>query len=549
MITGIDQATPSGNGTEPGTVDSILVQTLGKLGKEFNNSQLEAALNEFAAEAVNLNVIQRPIARSAAADHLDQLGIRGGAKMVDAVFQSIVSSGGPDENAQIELSDIEPVEESVDGTKLLNGLEAWFSKYIYLPEHGAVVLAGWVVATWLIDVVYFAALLVFLSATKQCGKTLALDLLRLVVRRACTTSGVGITSAVVFRLNEQRHPTFLIDEAEKLGGRNADRELIGLLNAGYRRGARVQRCAERAGEIVIEDFDAFGFRALAAIGVVWDTLLDRSIVIKLERKPRNVERARFSERVVTEEGIAHARQIARWVADHSDEVRQAELHTPRPTWLGDRECDNWSTLFAVAQVAGGEWPEKMLKAAKVLRVNTDDEADHRERLIHDIRAVFKELKKPPVIKSGDLVNRLNEIETSPWGDFRGGDGLSAHKLAALLKPFEIKPDKKRPAGRDPVRGYWLESFEAVFARYPSRESVPSVSSVTSQEERESSANQSVARTAGRDTSNVTGGQEWDTLETVESSEKAGDGTVGTLPESPRSYEQEERLAIQEEGAA
>ena len=68
-------------------------------------------------------------------------------------------------------------------------------------------------------------------------------------------------------------PTFLVDEAEKLSGRHADRDLISMLNAGHRRGATVQRCFESGGDYAVREFDAFGFRALAAIRRLWDTVL------------------------------------------------------------------------------------------------------------------------------------------------------------------------------------------------------------------------------------------------------------------------------------
>ena len=490
MIDLRDQTAPISSPNGPSRVELVLDETIRGLSKDHTDEQLEEVLKQFATKAAALDPIQHPIARNAVIEHLKEIGVQSPARVADGVWQSIVPLTDLDD---VTLPDIEPADEPVDGAKLLDGLEEWFRTYVYLPEHGPAALAGWTVATWFVDVVYFAPLLVLLSATKRCGKTLLLDLLRSVTRRGCATSGVGVTPAVMFRLNDQRHPTFLIDEAERLAGKNPDRDLISLLNAGHRRGGRVYRCAERAGEFVIEDFDAFGFRTLAAIGAVWDTLMDRSIVLRLERKSRDVDVARFSGRVVEKDGLVYARQIARWAADHVKEMRQAEGHAPRPKWLGDRECDNWSTIFAVAEVAGGRWPDVMLSAAKTLRLSTDDEADYRERLIHDMRSVFEEAGSPEVIKSGDLAEQLNEIETAPWGDFRGGGGLSPIKLAALLKPFGIRPGLGRPSGGETVRGYWLRSLEDVFSRYHSPASVPTVPTVTSQEKRGTLENQSVNR--------------------------------------------------------
>src|SRR5439155_10637885 len=136
------------------------------------------------------------------------------------------------------------------------------------------------------------------------------------------------------------HPTLCIDEAERLAGRNADRELIGMLNAGYRRGARVQRCVERNGDYEVADFDAYGFRALAAIGRLWDTIMDRAIVARLERRPSDATVRRFAERMVEREGLGFARRLRRWADDHREQVAAAVLESPRPDWLDDRACDN-----------------------------------------------------------------------------------------------------------------------------------------------------------------------------------------------------------------
>ncbi len=73
-----------------------------------------------------------------------------------------------------------------------------------------------------------------------------------------------------------------------------------------------------------------------------------------------------------------------------------------------------------------------------------------------------------MIKSGDLAGHLNNIESSPWGDSRQGKGISANKLAAMFKPFKIRPRQGRDTLGTKARGYWLKDLEEVFKRYPPR---------------------------------------------------------------------------------
>jgi len=368
----------------------------------------------------------------------------------------------------VALIDPEPHPEPVGGVDLLDSIAAMVSRYVYVPSnHAADAIALWAVATWFVADCYFAPLLAVISATKRCGKTLLLDVIKLLVRRGFLTSGIGITPAVLFRLNERDHPTFLIDEAEKLGGRDPDKDTIALVNSGHRRGSTVPRCVDKGGgQFDIEQFDAFGYRALAAVGSLWDTVMDRALVVRLARKPSTVEVARFAARDVEPQCQAVAQRIARWVKDNRSEVVEAEVSAPRPKWMNDRECDTWAILYAVASVAGGDWPARALKAAKHLQQDTDEESDLAERLIHDIRGAFESAGSPGVIKSGDLTTKLNEIETAPWGDFRRGDGLSTHQLAARLRPFSVRPQQSRNGDGDIVRGYWLADFGEVFKRYP-----------------------------------------------------------------------------------
>ena len=55
-------------------------------------------------------------------------------------------------------------------------------------------------------------------------------------------------------------------------------ELRGLVNAGHRRGAVAHRCVVEKG-VKVEEFPAFAPAALAGIGDLPDTILDRSVVV------------------------------------------------------------------------------------------------------------------------------------------------------------------------------------------------------------------------------------------------------------------------------
>ena len=49
-----------------------------------------------------------------------------------------------------------------------------------------------------------------------------------------------------------------------------------------------------------------------------------------------------------------ARKAARWVADHADNLSD---DPPMPEQLRGRNADNWQSLIAIADQAGGPWRE------------------------------------------------------------------------------------------------------------------------------------------------------------------------------------------------
>ena len=77
-----------------------------------------------------------------------------------------------------------------------------------------------------------------------------------------------------------------------------------------------------------------------------------------------------------------------------------------------------------------------------------------------------------------LVADLVNLDSAPWSEWRGIKDdqqprkLSEHTLAALLKPFQIRPKKHRPSYRDPIRGYFRSDFEPAWRAYCDRAGTP-----------------------------------------------------------------------------
>src|SRR6516165_9571984 len=130
----------------------------------------------------------------------------------------------------------------------------------------------------MLDCFLISPRLAVLSPVKRCGKTTLLDVLaRLVLH---PQAAANITAAVTFRLIEKHRPTLLVDEADSFLRDNE--ELRGNLNAGHRRGGTVLRSV--GDEHEPRAFSVYGAVAIALIGSLPDTLVDRSIAVNLVRR-------------------------------------------------------------------------------------------------------------------------------------------------------------------------------------------------------------------------------------------------------------------------
>ena len=134
-----------------------------------------------------------------------------------------------------------------------------------------------------------------------------------------------------------------------------------------------------------------------------------------------------------------------------------------PDPLDGREADNWSPLLAIADAAGGGWPERARRAACELGGGVRDDDDARVTLVGDLLDLFD--ARGDRIASDDLVTALRRMDARPWPEWRDGKPISARGVAALLKPFGIEPRDLRLADGRRLKGYERVWFEDVWSRY------------------------------------------------------------------------------------
>jgi hypothetical protein len=212
------------------------------------------------------------------------------------------------------------------------------------------------------------------------------------------------------------------------------------------------------------DFPVFSPKAIAGIGKLPDTIADRSIAVELRRRHPNERVDRFRQRKVEPEAVPLHGAAAAWADARLSALAEAEPELPDE--LDDRAQDIVEPLLAIADAAGGEWPDRARHAAVALLAGEKREESESlgVRLLRDIRSVFG-AKDAEELTTGKLLERLHKLDGAPWPYLNGGQ-LDANKLARLLKPYGVVPKQFRDrSSGEKVRGYRRGDFEDAWARY------------------------------------------------------------------------------------
>ncbi len=450
------------------TVDQVLVASgVATLDQGTTATDLDRALRQLADELSGADKIRRMTVREAAIGHLKSIGLSAPAKLVDAALGSTAEADAACQESQALLSSPDPWPECVDGTELLDRLVECLVKYVILPEGAAEAIALWIVHSYCLDCLHLTPILAIVSPVKRCGKTTLLTVIASLVTRLLLAS--NITPAAVFRTIDKFKPTLLIDEADTFIAKND--ELRGVINAGHTRvTAQVIRSEGDNHEPRV--FSTWSAKGIALIGRLRDTIEDRSILITLRRRrpAEKVGRLRGAEVFGLHEPLRQ--MAARWAADHAVDVGRS-----RPTavsGLNDRAVDNWEPLLAIADIAGGDWPERARRSARLVGGQSDEAASSRaEQLLHDLRDLYFE-RSAAALTSEEIVKALTSMEHRPWPEYRHEKPLSKNQLAALLRPFGVAPGQFRDDRGDKGRGYKLEDLQDVFDRYLPPETVQPV---------------------------------------------------------------------------
>ncbi|MGW4421921.1 DUF3631 domain-containing protein [Streptosporangium sp. NPDC004631] len=345
------------------------------------------------------------------------------------------------------------------GAMLLDALLAALTRYVILPTpEAADAVVLWIAASHAQPAWAHAPRLVIRAPEKRCGKSRLLDVVEATCHNPFIT--VNSSSAAVYRSISEDPPTMLVDEADTIFGPKADgnEDLRGLLNAGHQRNRPAKRYDANANRV--ESIPTFAMAALAGIGAMPDTIEDRAVVVRMRRRGPGESVAPYRHRRDRPALRRLAEDLSAWLRADLPTLEQAEPAMP----VEDRAADTWEPLVAVADHAGGHWPERARAAVLALTAEADDngETSNRVRLLADCRTAFG---TDTALPTATLLERLKADSEAPWADY-GPNGLTPMKLGAILREYDIRSTTTRfPPPTGQAKGYLRTDFVDAWARY------------------------------------------------------------------------------------
>jgi hypothetical protein len=345
---------------------------------------------------------------------------------------------------------------------LLDETVAFIRRYVVFGDLEADACAIWNAHTYVYDRASATPYLHPHSPDPGSGKTTLLDVLSVI---ACDAQQVdNMTEAVLFRLIDSRKPTLLIDEVDAVFGKKNSDSAEGIrqiLNSGYRRGKLAFRCVPPTHEVV--GFDVYCPKATAGLHRLPGTLAHRSIPIAMSPpRPDDIyEDFDFEEAEAEAETL---RMNLRSWADESDGALTSPLLKPAKLLeLDGRGNEIWRVLFRIADMAGGDWPERARVAALGLTARQFqlDDASVGVKLLSHIRDIFVDER----MSCKSVADALNEDEGLTYGGWNDGKGISTRELGQKLRPYRIHAKPIRIDGTRAGNGYEREQFEDVWSRY------------------------------------------------------------------------------------
>jgi hypothetical protein len=261
----------------------------------------------------------------------------------------------------------------------------------------------------------------------------------------------NISTAALYRLIHIERPSLFIDEQDASGKVTDDYRKI--LNSGYKANGYVVRSVNG----VPVRFSTYGAKCFAGIGYMPDTIRDRSVEVRMKRA-LSEEQDRLSRFHTAKAFLAnepHRDMLQALANRYGQDIADAEPEIPDAI-TNARSVEIWEPLWALADLAEREWPERSREIAVAMQQAAP--RDDKVALLADVRSVFGTREKA---SSAEIISFVDDRR----GVYEGRPIRNGKQLALMLRPFEIYPKRMRLPSGENMHGYERADFEDAWKRY------------------------------------------------------------------------------------
>ena len=208
-------------------------------------------------------------------------------------------------------------------------------------------------------------------------------------------------------------------------------------------------------------FRVYAPAAIAGIGNLPDTIMDRAVVVRMRRRAPDERVRDYRERTTRPEGDALRELLAKWAADVADWVGDPWPQMPRRRGRPARPtCGNrcsWSPTSRAATGRGGP-PKRAPRSSPARGTTPPASARGCSPTCGTCSA------SADALFTQTILDKLHALDESPWADWSYGKPFTARDLADLLKQHQVKSRQLR-IGEDSRKGYRRADLEDSWARY------------------------------------------------------------------------------------
>ena len=148
---------------------------------------------------------------------------------------------------------------------------------------------------------------------------------------------------------------------------------------------------------------------------------------------------RMSPQVWKSLASIYQRQLMTATLEH--ERRILELIPLTLPDFGTRQGDLWRPLFAIAEVAGGDWIVRCEEAMQAFALKEEEDLSDGECLLRDLYAVFMERNSSKYLDYENILAGL-QVESEQWADYNLSRPINSLQIGKMLQPFGVKAIKR-----------------------------------------------------------------------------------------------------------